>query len=66
MSACARDFRSSADPESGSKGSDSRKSAGSSLGAIYAGPRIIALDSPDGRTPTKLHAAARETHSRTS
>src|ERR1700683_1840354 len=44
--ACARDLRSSADPESGSKGSDSPKSADSSLGAIYLGPRSIAFHSP--------------------
>ena len=38
-------MQSRADPESGSNGSDSLKSANSSLGAIYLGPRIIALDS---------------------
>jgi len=41
----ARDLRSSADPESGSKGSDTPKSANSSLGAIYLGPRSIAFHS---------------------
>jgi hypothetical protein len=45
MSACARDVHSCPDPESGSKGSDSPKSANSSLGAIYLGPRIIAFHS---------------------
>ncbi len=41
-------FAISADPESGSKGSDSPESANSSLGAIYLGPPSIAIHSPFG------------------
>jgi hypothetical protein len=44
--ASARDLRSCADPESGSNGSGSPKSANSSLGAIYLGPPSIAFHSP--------------------
>ena len=43
--ASSRDLRSCVDPESASLGSTWPKSANFSLGAIWLGPRIIALDS---------------------
>ena len=52
IGACARDLRSSADPESISFWRDSPELANSSLGAICLGPRIIATDSPLGFPPT--------------
>ena len=59
--ACARDLRSSMDPENVALGVYSSNSADLSLRAIYLGPWIIALDSPaiprDHTTHARIYSA---------